>query len=130
MDMLKDALTNALVLATIDYSEGAGEIILAVNASGEGEGAILQQVDSGNNGINDGKNSGKRHPIRYESGLWSEAEKKYYAVKRECRALLWVLKKLRIWLYGVHFVIEINAKTLLHQLNLPIVDLPGTMVTR
>ena len=30
----------------------------------------------------------------------------------------------------MRFVVEIDAKTLLHQLNLPIVDLPGAMVTR
>lgn len=30
----------------------------------------------------------------------------------------------------MHFIIEIDAKTLLDQLNLPIVDLPGTIGTR
>ena len=68
--------------------------------------------------------------MRYESGVWSEPEKKYDAGKRECRALLRALKKLKVWLYGVKFTVEIDAKTLLHQLNLPIVDLPGAMVTR
>jgi len=33
MDSLKVALTLALALVKLDYSEGAGEIILAVNAS-------------------------------------------------------------------------------------------------
>ena len=134
MDMLKEALTNAPALATIDYAENAGEIILAVDASSEDWGTILQQVDNGKkdgtNSTDSGKNKGKRHSIRYESGLWTGDEKKYDAGKWECRALLWALKKLQIWLYGMHFVIEIDAKTLLHQLNLPIVDLPGTIVTR
>ena len=117
--MLKEALTNAPVLATLDYADDAGEIILAVDASGEGWGAILQQVIDG-----------KSHAVRYESGVWSEPEKKYEAGKRECRALLRALKKLKVWLYRVKFVVEIDAKTLLHQLNLPIVDLSGAMVTR
>jgi transposase InsO family protein len=118
MDKLKDALTNAPALSTIDY-ESAGEIVLSVDASGDGWGAILQQyVD------------GKRHPIRYESGVWTTPEKNYDAGKRECRALLRALKKLKVWLYGIKFTVEIDAKTLLHQLNLPIVDLPGAMVTR
>jgi len=33
MDFLKVALTLAPALVKLDYSEGAGEIILAVNAS-------------------------------------------------------------------------------------------------
>ena len=84
MDMLKDVLMNAPALATIDYAEGAGEIILAVDTSGESWGAILQQTDRDSN----------RYPIRYESGMWTEAEKKYDSGKRECRALLRALKKL------------------------------------
>ena len=111
MDILKEALKNTPALATLDYTDDAGEIILAVDASGEGWGAILQQVIDG-----------KRYPVRYESGLWSEPEKKYDAGKRECRALLRALKKLKVWLYRVKFTVEIDAKTLLHQLNLPIVD--------
>ena len=111
MDILKASLTNAAALATLDYADEACEIILAVDASGEGWGAILQQVIDG-----------KRYPVRYESGLWSEPEKKYDAGKRECRALLRALKKLKVWLYRVKFTVEIDAKTLLHQLNLPIVD--------
>ena len=120
MDALKDALSNAPALVTLDYADDAGEIVLVVDAGGEGWGAILQQIHT---------NDGKCHPIRYESGIWTEPEKKYDAGKRECRALLRALKKLKVWLYGVRFTVEIDAKTLLHQLNLPIVDLPGAMVT-
>ena len=76
MEILKEALTNTLALATLDYADNAGEIILAVDASGEGWSAILQQVKDG-----------KRQPVRYKSGVWSEPEKKYDAGKRECRVL-------------------------------------------
>lgn len=79
MDMLKDAFTNAPALATIDYTEGTGEIILTVDTSSEGWGAILQEIE---------KDSSKRHPVSYESTLWTEAEKKYKARKLECRPLL------------------------------------------
>ena len=58
MEILKEALTNAPALATLDYADDAGGIILAVDASGEGWGAILQQVKDG-----------KRHPVRYEIGV-------------------------------------------------------------
>ena len=68
--------------------------------------------------------------MRYESGVWTAPEKGYDTGKKEYRALLHALKKLKVWLYEVHFTVEIDAKTLLHQLNLPIVDLAGAMVTR
>ena len=58
MEILKDALTNAPALATLDYADDIGEIILVVDASGEGWGAILQQVKDG-----------KRHLVQYESGV-------------------------------------------------------------
>ena len=60
IDILKEALTSAPALRTLNYSEAAGEIILAVDASLQGWGAVFQQIDS---------TTGKRHPSRYESGL-------------------------------------------------------------
>ena len=72
----------------------------------------------------------KRHPVRFELGVWNEAEKKHDGGKLECRGLLKALKKLRVYLYGVQFVVEIDARTLVHQLNLPISDLPGSVVNR
>ena len=86
MTALKNALTSAKAMRTLDYSAGAGEITLAVDASGEGWGAILQQIGD----------DGKRHPVRYESGVWSPREQKYDAGKRECRGVLKALKKLRV----------------------------------
>ena len=86
MDKLKDLLTNAPVLVTLDYSPTAGLIILSCDACTKiGWGAIIQQV----------REDGKKHPARYESGLWSDAERKYDAVKLECRGLLKALKKFR-----------------------------------
>lgn len=73
MNMLKIALTNPSALVSFDYSKGIGDIILAVNASLEGWGGELMQLVQG-----------KRHPSRYESGIWSIAEKKYDATKWEC----------------------------------------------
>ena len=97
-----------------------GEIVLGVDACGLGFGAILQQEDQ----------ESRRHPVRYESGLWTPAETRYDAVKLECRGLLRALKKFHYYLYGVQFLIEINARTLVHQLNQPTSDLPGAIVGR
>jgi len=36
----------------------------------------------------------KRHPARFESGVWNEVEKKYDGRKLECQGLLKDLKKL------------------------------------
>jgi hypothetical protein len=121
MNALKEALTTAPALVTIDYLPGAGLLILAADASGGGWGAVLMQVERG------GK---KRHPVRYESGLWSKSEAQYDAGKRECRALLKALKKFKHWLYGVSFVVEIDALTLVAQLNRSATDLPGALVTQ
>ena len=101
MDTLQEALTNAPALNTLDYAEDVGEIVLAVDASGEGWGAILQQVKDG-----------KRHLVKYESRVLTTSEKGYDAGKKECRALLRALKKLKVWLYVVYFTVEIDAKTL------------------
>jgi RNase H-like domain found in reverse transcriptase/Integrase zinc binding domain len=117
MDLLKMALTTAPALRTIVYNEG--EIILAVDASLLGWGCVLMQIYLM-----------KRHPARYESGLWNNAQQKYDAGKRECLGVLMALKKLRNWLYGVRFILEIDALTLAAQLNRSAGDLPSALVTR
>ena len=40
MEMLKEALTNTSALSTINYDSAAGEIVVSVDASGDGWGAI------------------------------------------------------------------------------------------
>src|SRR5271156_2249386 len=120
MSALKTALTSAPALVKIIYMDGAGEIILAVDASLKGWGAVLMQLDA----------QGKQHPSRYESGLWNQAERNYDATKRECQGVLKALRKVRYWLYGVHFVLETDASVLVAQLNRSATDLPGALVTR
>ena len=120
IDTLKMALTQAPALAKIDYLEEGGDIILAVDASKEGWGANLMQIDA----------EGRRHPSWYESGLWNKAEAAYNATKRECRAVLKALRKVRYYLYGVQFILETDANVLVAQLNQLATDLPGSLVTR
>ena len=119
MAILQKALTTAPALVTINYSEEAGEIIVAADASLEGWGAILMQI------VED-----RRCPSRYESGLWNQAERKYDATKRECRAVLKAFKKFRSWLYGIHFTLETDANVLAAQLNRSGTDLPNALLTR
>ena len=119
MDLLKFALTSPPALVSLDYIERAGDIILAVDASLEGWGGVLMQLVKE-----------KRHPSRYESKIWSTAEKKYNAAKRECRGVLKALKKVKYWLYGVRFILETDARVLVAQLNRSRTDLPRALVTR
>jgi hypothetical protein len=71
-----------------------------------------------------------RHPSRFESGVWNSTEQKYDAGKRECLGILKALRKLKPWLYGVYFQLEIDANTLVHQLNKAASDLPNSVMTR
>ena len=91
MDELKRRLTTAPILISLDFSPSALDILLHVDASTTiGWGGVLSQLQS----------DGTIRPSRFESGLWNDAEKKYDAVKLECRGLLKALKKFRFWLYN------------------------------
>lgn len=119
MNLLKTALSTALALVTINYTSSC-RIFLVVDASGTGWGAALEQEDK----------DGKQHPARFESRIWSKAERKYDAVKLECRGLLHALKKMHVWLWDATFTVETDAKTLVYQLNQAASNLPGALVTR
>ena len=122
MDALKLCLTTSPAIQPIDYeSVDTREVILATDASEEGWGSCLMQVAL--DGI-------RRYICRYDSGVWSPAEAAYDAGKRECRGLLKALKKTRQYLYGIHFVIEVDARTLVAQLNKSAADVPGALLNR
>ena len=72
----------------------------------------------------------RRHPARYESGIWSNAERRYDATKRECRGVLKAMKKFRNYIYGVRFLLEVDAQVLVHQINGSASDIPGALVMR
>ena len=78
IDVLKKALTEALALVKIDYSEGVGAIILGVDTSLRRQGVHLGQEDE------------KRqvYPLRYKSRLWNKAEAGYDTTKQECQVVL------------------------------------------
>ena len=71
MSRLKQALVSPPALQPIVYTpepgKNLGRIVLSIDASLLGFGAILQQEDE----------HGRRHPSRYESRLWTETERKY-----------------------------------------------------
>lgn len=119
-DELNEILSTFPVVVSIDYEQDPLMVLIVVDPSVLGWGACLMQI----------KRDGKRHPARYESGVWSNAEKKSDAGKRECRAVLKALRKFRHWVYGVHFTLDVDAQTLIAQLNRSATGLPpGALVT-
>jgi hypothetical protein len=119
MVRLKKVFISPPALVAIDYSENAGDIILAVDSSFKNWGAVLVQMVE------------KRRAFsRYESGMWSDVEQRYDVTKRECREVLKAFKRTKAWLYGVFFILEIDAKVLAAQFNRSGTDLPGALITR
>ena len=121
MDTLKQAITTAPILVTLDFSSAGLAIFLNIDAcTTVGWGIVLSQLQV----------DGSVRPARFESGVWSDVERKYDALKLECRALLKGLKKLRFWLYGRYFTVLTDSQTLVWLLNQPPNDLPNAMMTR
>jgi hypothetical protein len=72
----------------------------------------------------------KKHSIRYESELWFETKQKYNVTKRECREVLKTLKKVRYYLYNCKFILKIDARVLIAQLNRSSTNLSSALITR
>jgi hypothetical protein len=72
----------------------------------------------------------KKHSIRYESEIWSDAEKKYDVIKKECREVLKTLKKIRFYFYDVKFILKTNVRVLVNQLNRFDIDFSDVFITR
>ncbi len=117
MNTFKIALINSFALTSIDYAIDV--VILAMNASLEDWKKILMIL-----------RNEKRHSMRYESDIWSNAKKKYDVIKRKCRDVLKILKKIRFYLYDVKFILKTDARVLVDQLNRSDTDLSDALVIR
>ena len=106
---LKQALQNAPVLRAPDYGDPRRPLVLSTDASPEGAGGVLSQKDVNRH----------RYCIRFESAKFSNTQRKYSQIKRELYAVYLMVRKLRIYLYGVHFVLEVDARPLIGMLNIP-----------
>jgi hypothetical protein len=119
MEELIRRLSTKPVLVGLDYNPTAGEIVLMADASLIGWGAVLMQ-----------EVLGYRKPARYESGTWTHAESRYDATKRECRAVLCAMRKMRTYLFGCRFTLETDARVLVDQINGGFSDVPGALISR
>ena len=104
----------------IRYNKPLLVIFIIVNTSLEGQGGVIEQVDT----------EGHRYPARFKSGVQSKAKRNYNTYKREYKGVIYLLKKFRYYLYRVHFILETNTKTLVTQLNRSILDLLISLITR
>jgi hypothetical protein len=106
MAILKDALTKAPCIIAPIYGKGYA-FFLRVDACKTGWGAQLGQIIDG-----------KHRTIRYESGTFTESESKHFdSGKHECLGLVKALRKLRLYLNGIHFFLETDARVLRDQIN-------------
>ena len=88
-DRLKEALTQSPILAYPDFTK---EFTLATDASDEGLGYVLGQVQDGREVV-----------IGYAGRKLLPAEKNYSVTEREALALVAGIRHFRSYLYGVHF---------------------------
>jgi len=86
---LKNALSSSPCLA---YPDETKPYIIHTDASGEGLGAILHQIQD---------DDGKEHPIAYASRTTTPAEKNYGASELEALGVVWALDHFRSYVHGV-----------------------------
>ncbi|OMH80180.1 Retrovirus-related Pol polyprotein from transposon [Zancudomyces culisetae] len=100
---LKDKLCEAPTLSHPDWNR---EFIVTTDASVQGVGAILsQQFQEG------------ERPISYVSRITNQHEKNYSVSHLEGLAVIWAVSKFKYYLYGKHFVIRKDHKSLIQLFN-------------
>ena len=100
---LKEALTSPPILS---YPADNGIFILDTDASGEGLGAVLSQMQDG-----------EEHVIGYFSRVLSREEKQHCVTRRELLAVLCAVKHFHHYLYGRHFKIRTDHGSLRWLMN-------------
>ncbi len=104
MNIFKIAFINFFAFTFVDYAIDV--VIFAMNASLENWKKILMIL-----------RNEKKHSVRYENEIWSNAKKKYDVIKKKCREVFKILKKIRFYFYDVKFILKTNARVFVDQLN-------------
>lgn len=103
-ETLKNKLTSNPILSIYSPND---ETELHCDASMQGFGAVLLQR----------KADGKFHPIFYFSKRTSEAEARYHSYELETLAIIYAIKRFRIYLQGIRFKIVTDCNALILTLN-------------
>ncbi|KAJ8033437.1 hypothetical protein HOLleu_23675 [Holothuria leucospilota] len=95
---LKEALTSAPVLA---YPNSCGRFILDTDASDFGVGAVLSQIQDGEEKV-----------VSYFSKAMTKQEKRYCVTRKELLAVVKAVKQFHHYLYGTNFLIRTDHAAL------------------
>eukprot|EP00111_Clytia_hemisphaerica_P014823 TCONS_00043683-protein len=110
-DSLKELLLDSETLAYFDVN---AETEISTDASCVGLGAVLMQKQK----------NGTWRPVSYASRSLSPVERRYSPLERECLAVIYALKRFRLYLYGLYFTIKTDHKPLV-----PIFSSPMKSIT-
>ena len=128
VDELKKRIAGAPVLISVDYDAANsisrpvtefvnGLVVVSVDASKYGAGWVIYQY-----------RELIRHPALFGSCTYNQAESRYSQPKAELYGVFRALKELRTRIWGIHFLLESDAKFLEQMMNDP--DLPNAPMTR
>ena len=95
---LKKAVTKDPILKVPDFTK---TFVVQTDASNIAAGAALLQ-----------EHDGLKFPVAYASRKFSNAEKAYSVIEKECLALVWALQKFQTYLYGREFIVETDHQPL------------------
>lgn len=104
-DELKQKLASAPVLMQPDLDaahDGTNPFVIHTDASSLGLGAVLSQKDA----------QGNLHPIAYASKGCSAAEQRYGITDLEAAALIFGLRKFRVFIYGTRVIVRTDHQPL------------------
>ena len=96
---LKQALHKPPILKPLNWNYG---LILQVDASNRGLGAILSQIDL----------EGLEHPVACASRKLQPREEKLSTTEKECLAIVWVVELFRYYLFGRKFRLKTDHNPL------------------
>ena len=98
MDRMKTLLTSAPILS---YPKPKGKYILDTDASNVGIGAVLSQVQDGEERV-----------ISYASKVLNKAQRNYCVTRRELLAIVEFVKQYHHYLYGAEFLVRTDHAAL------------------
>ena len=99
---VKKALTEAPVLSYPDFSEHC-KFIVTCDASSTGSGAVLSQLQSGDEKV-----------LAYAGTSFNEAQTRYSTTDRELAAIRFAVNHFKPYLYGRRFVIRTDHEPLIY----------------